>query len=131
MTSIICRSSVPSAWVPSWGSSSSPLITVWDRRWKNKGKEPFVKCGCKFTIYFQNLKRDAHIGLIDEVSADSIEIYTGEGNTTDVPGSLGSSSDREGHVYTRKRRRVDSISKVLCPIEFLTYAERVRFIQNK
>lgn len=129
-TSIICRTTVKSAYVPSWGNSRSPLIVVWDQRWKSKGKRPFIKAGCKFTVYFASMKREAHIGLVDEVSADSVDFYTGEGNTSTVA-TLGSPQDRNGTVYARKKRRVDSVRKILCPCELLTVTEKARFIPKK
>lgn len=122
--SIICYSTVRSGYVPSWGAKNNGLIKTWDRKWKGK-RSPFVKTGCKFTIYFADMGRDAHTGMIAEVSEDSVFFYSGEGNTSEHT-STGQAS-REGVIYARKKRRVDTISKCMCPPELLTQTEKQRF----
>lgn len=87
-----------SAWSPAWFPISN---TVYIRR-ASKNKTP--DSGDVFGIYFQNLKRIAHVGFIDEWQSGSVAI-TVEGNTNEA-------GSREGDGVYRKRRLKSQIYKV-------------------
>lgn len=87
-----------SAWSPSWFSRN----VIYTRGAKNNitpGKADV------FGIYFNNLKRIAHVGFIDEWSDGSVYTKTVEGNTNDT-------GSREGDGVYYKRRLKSQVYKV-------------------
>lgn len=79
-----------SAWSPSW-----VVRPTWTRA--KGGKDPLP--GAAFGIYYQNLKRIGHTGLIESWGASVVTI---EGNTG-PSGSIGN-ADRDGDGSYKKRR---------------------------
>jgi hypothetical protein len=87
-------------WVPSW---SRPQYVVYARGRPNN-KTP--RQADVFTLYYQHLKREGHIGFVDQWPRDSEYIITVEGNTNQA-------GSREGDGVHRKRRLKASIYKVM------------------
>lgn len=90
---------VVSAWSPSWFPASN---TVYVRGAKNNATPQTADV---FGIYFQNLKRIAHVGFIDDWQTDSNFCITVEGNTNEA-------GSREGDGVYKKRRLKSQIYKV-------------------
>lgn len=90
---------VKSAWSPAW----FPALNIVYTRGANKNKIP--DSGDVFGIYFQNLKRIAHVGFIDDWQQSTSFTITVEGNTNDI-------GSREGDGVYRKRRLKNQIYKV-------------------
>jgi len=63
-----------------------------------------VRAGDIFTIYYSNLKRDGHIGIVERIEGN--KIVTIEGNTND-------GGSREGVGVYRRTRSLNSLSKIL------------------
>ncbi len=124
-TATPCITAVRSAWVPSWHSKKSGLVVTHDRRWVlPPNQKPYLKPGCLFTIYFASKKRDAHIGMVEKVSKDSVSFTTLEGNASN-------GLSRNGDGFYRNTRRTATVSKCLCPPELLTPEEFIKFFIEK
>lgn len=89
-----------SAWSPSWVARPT-----WTRA--NGGQTP--KPGDAFGIYFTNLKRVAHTGLVEDWGKTSV--VTLEANTS-PNAAIGSEADRNGDGIFRKRRLIRTIHSV-------------------
>ena len=85
------------AWSPTWFPDSR---TVW-----MKGDDPkgVIESGDTFGLYYSNLKRIGHIGIVERI--DNGWIYTIEGNT-------GSDQGRDGDVVRRHRRSIKQVSVI-------------------
>lgn len=84
------------AWSPSWFPKAR---TYW-----SKGEDPAsVREADIFGLYYSNLKRIGHVGLIEKTDGDWL--HTIEGNTGDDQG-------RDGDVVRRHRRSIKTISKI-------------------
>lgn len=98
---VYIQSDVPavrSAWSPAWFPKANTVYI----RGSNNNKTP--NSGDVFGIYFQNLKRIAHVGFVHEWQSGSFAI-TVEGNTNKA-------GSREGDVVDKKRRLKSQIYKV-------------------
>ncbi|HAH35877.1 MAG TPA: peptidoglycan-binding protein [Algoriphagus sp.] len=84
------------AWSPSWFPTSQ---TIWSRG----GDLTPVRKADVFGIYYPNLKRIGHVGIIEK--QENGWIYTIEGNTGDDQG-------REGDVVRRHKRSMKQVHKV-------------------
>lgn len=88
-----------SAWSPSW----FPNRKVIYHRGNQQLKELIPAAGDVFGIYFQKLKRIAHVGFVDRWGEKYV--VTVEGNTNDA-------GSREGDGVYKKRRLKSQIYKV-------------------
>lgn len=86
-------------WVPTW--SSRYVIHT-----KGKVVNSIPQPGDVFTLFYASLKREGHIGFVDEWQVHSDYVITVEGNTN-MAGS------RNGDGVYRKRRLKASINKVM------------------
>ncbi|MFD2961626.1 MULTISPECIES: hypothetical protein [Olivibacter] len=93
-----------SAWSPSMFPDGN---VVYQKNLKNKQAIP--QTGDTFGIWFNNLKRVAHVGFIDDWQQGSY-IVTVEGNTNDI-------GSRDGDGVYRKRRLKSQIYQVSSFIE--------------
>lgn len=82
-----------SAWSPSWVSRPT---------WTRSKGGPTPRAGDAFGLYFRNLKRVAHTGLVKEWGSGAAMI-TIEANTS-PNAAVGSGSDRDGDGIWSKRR---------------------------
>jgi len=90
---------VKSAWSPSWFPVNNTIYT----RGKEGNKTP--DRADVFGLWFQNLKRIAHVGFIHEWQPNTSVVITVEGNTNDA-------GSREGDGVYKKRRLKSQIYKV-------------------
>lgn len=86
-------------WVPTWSNRN-----VIYAKGKTNNKTP--KTGDVFTLFYASLKREGHIGFVDNWQSSGDYFITVEGNTN-IAGS------REGDGVYRKRRLKASIHKVM------------------
>ena len=92
-------------YVPNWSRGEMLQYVVWDKRTSETKIQDFeFKPGDLCTIYFNNLKREAHIFMVVEKSNG--QLITIEGNTND-----GGSRDGTG-VFLRQRS-LSSVYKVI------------------
>lgn len=89
-----------SAWSPSMLPASK---IIYQRNDKKKQLNP--QTGDTFGIWFNNLKRVAHVGFVDEWQPSESYVITVEGNTNDA-------DSREGDGVYRKRRLKSQIYQV-------------------
>jgi hypothetical protein len=89
-------------------------VSGWSPDWFPKGNTVYARDGERkavpgsadvFGIYFQDLKRIAHVGFIDEWTDGGSYCMTVEGNTNDT-------GSREGDGVYRKRRLKSQVYKV-------------------
>lgn len=90
---------VRSAWSPSWFPASKTIYTRGGTGNKSPAKADV------FGLWFQNLKRVAHVGFIHDWQRNTQHVVTVEGNTNDA-------GSREGDGVYRKRRLKSQIYKV-------------------
>ena len=90
---------VRSAWSPSWFPAERTIYI----RGASSNKVP--EAADVFGIYFQNLKRIAHVGFVHEWQLKSSFLITVEGNTND-------SGSRDGDGVYKKRRLKNQIYKI-------------------
>ncbi len=90
---------IRSAWSPSWFPAANVVYT----RGSAGNLTPLP--ADVFGIYFQNLKRIAHVGFIDNWQSNTSFLITVEGNTNDA-------GSREGDGVYRKRRLKSQIYKI-------------------
>ncbi len=90
---------VKSAWSPSWFPESKIIYT------RGTAGNQIPLPADVFGIYFQNLKRIAHVGFIDDWQQSTSFTITVEGNTNDV-------GSREGDGVYRKRRLKNQVYKI-------------------
>lgn len=84
------------AWSPSWFPTHRTY-------WKRGDSPEVVQKADIFGLYYNNLKRIGHVGVIEKVNDGWI--YTIEGNT-------GSDQGRDGDIVRRHRRSLKTISKI-------------------
>lgn len=89
-----------SAWSPAMLPASK---VIYQSNHKDKKATPGV--GDTFGIWFNNLKRVAHVGFVDEWPTSGSYAFTVEGNTNDA-------GSREGDGVYRKRRLKSQIYQV-------------------
>lgn len=92
-------SAVKSAWSPSWFPAQNTVYT----RGSNNNSIP--QSADVFGIWFQNLKRIAHVGFVDDWQVNTSFLITVEGNTNDA-------GSREGDGVYRKRRLKNQVYKI-------------------
>lgn len=91
--------------VAMWSKNEWAANVVIDSRKSGVNISPSdVKPGDIFTIYYSNLKRDGHIGIVEKIEGG--KLVTIEGNTN-------SGGSREGIGVYRRTRSLNSISKIL------------------
>jgi hypothetical protein len=90
--------------VAMWSRNEWVSNVVFDSRKGDKIWAWDLKPGDVFTIYYSNLRRDGHIGIIEKI--ENGIVYTIEGNTND-------GGSREGVGVFRRTRSPHSFSKIL------------------
>ena len=91
--------------VANWSRGEWAQYVVKDSRKSGVNISPDdIRPGDVFTIYYSNLKRDGHIGIVERVEGG--KIITIEGNTND-------GGSRDGIGVYRRSRSINSISKLL------------------
>jgi len=90
---------VKSAWSPAWFPSQKTIYT------RGEPGNITPQQADVFGIYFQNLKRVAHVGFIDDWQQETSFLITVEGNTNEA-------GSRDGDGVYRKRRLKSQIYKV-------------------
>ena len=102
-----------SAWSPAWFPDSATIYTREDG-----GKEPLP--GDVMGIWFSNLERIAHVGVIIEWGDDYV--VTVEGNTNDTGSRVGDG------VYKKRRmqRQIHSVSRWMDEIFYIESSKRLQ-----
>lgn len=91
--------------VPNWSRGEMAQYVVWDKRNTDVKIQEFeFRPGDLCTIYFQNLKRDAHIFIV--IEKKNGQLITIEGNTND-------GGSRDGYGVFIRQRSLNSVSKVI------------------
>ena len=99
-----------SGFVPNWSRDIWKEKVVWDKREAGRTILPSeVRRGDQCTIYFSNLKRDAHIFVVLGV--------TSQGNLITIEGNTNSGGSRDGHGVFIRVRELWQVSKVIRLIE--------------
>lgn len=86
-----------SAWSPSWATHISG-VTIWQAR-KNYSKPKEYEKGMVFTLYYSNLKRVGHVGMIEAISGEVCS--TIEGNVT-MRGTRETSQGKDGVMRLKR-----------------------------
>lgn len=92
-----------SAWSPSWDTHTSGR-TIWTR---NQTKPTAYHTGMIFTLYYKNLGRVGHVGMIEDIS-DGVA-KTNEGNVT-YSGTRETQGGKDGVMNLR--RDIDRMHKI-------------------
>ena len=101
----VCHVDYPhSGFVAEWSRGKWEKNIIFDKRKGEKLRPEQIHKGQIFTIYFANLKRDAHIGII--LGYENGHVITIEGNTN-------AGGSRDGYAVCIKHRSLNSISKIL------------------
>jgi len=101
----VCHVDYPhSGTVAEWSRGKWEKNIVFDKRKGEKLRPEQIHKGQIFTIYFANLKRDAHIGII--LGYENGHVITIEGNTN-------AGGSREGYGVFIRHRSLNSVSKIL------------------
>ncbi len=90
---------IRSAWSPSWFPVSKTVYT----RGSSNNKIP--ESGDVFGLWFNNLKRIAHVGFVHQWQSSTAHVITVEGNTNDA-------GSREGDGVYKKIRLKSQIYKI-------------------
>jgi hypothetical protein len=111
---IVCRNSCISypysGFVPNWSRDIWQEKVVWDKRKAKRSILPTeIRRGDIATIYFPNLRRDAHIFIVLGV--------TQKGNIVTIEGNTNSAGGREGYGVFVRVRELWQVSKVIRLIE--------------
>lgn len=109
-TGIACRDACIdypySGFVPNWSRGVWEEKVVWDKREAKRTILPSeVRRGDLCTIYFSNLRRDAHIFVVLGV--------TEKGNLITIEGNTNSGGSRDGYGVFIKVRELWQVSKVI------------------
>jgi hypothetical protein len=107
---IVCRNSCISypysGFVPNWSRDIWQEKVVWDKRKAKRSILPTeIRRGDIATIYFPNLRRDAHIFIVLGV--------TQKGNIVTIEGNTNSAGGREGYGVFVRVRELWQVSKVI------------------
>jgi len=111
---IVCRNSCISypysGFVPNWSRDIWQEKVVWDKRKAKRSILPTeIRRGDIATIYFPNLRRDAHIFIVLGI--------TQKGNIVTIEGNTNSAGGREGYGVFVRVRELWQVSKVIRLIE--------------
>jgi hypothetical protein len=92
-------------YVPNWSRGEMAQYVVWDKRTSEVKIQDFdFQPGDLCTIYFQSMKREAHIFMVLEKSNG--QLITIEGNTND-------GGSRDGYGVFIRQRSLSSVHKVI------------------
>ena len=92
-------------YVPNWSKGEMTQYVVWDKRTSDVKIQDFeFQPGDLCTIYFNNLKREAHIFMV--IEKRNGQLITIEGNTND-------GGSRDGYGVFIRQRSLSSVHKVV------------------